>query len=157
MPNLFTPRARLSTREAGAGGIGAALERWTPELLSVLRIVAAFLFIAHGTQKLFLIPAGRMTTAVPLWSQAGAAGVIETVGGALLLLGLFTRPVAFVLCGEMAFAYFISHASRAFWPIANGGELAVLYCFLFLFLAAAGGGPWSLDAMRRRSGAPLVS
>jgi putative oxidoreductase len=151
-PNLLAPRARVPAPAIERGRLlGPALAAWTPELLSVLRIVAAFLFIAHGTQKLFLFPAGQLSSAaVPLWSQAGAAGVIEVVGGALLLVGLFTQPVAFVLSGEMAFAYFLKHAPKDFWPVMNGGELAALYCFLFLFLAAAGGGPWSLDAIRRR-------
>ena len=89
-------------------------------------------------------------TPTMLWSLGGVAGLIELVGGALLLLGLFTRPVAFLLSGLMAFAYFIAHAPRDFWPIVNGGELAALYCFLFLYLAAAGGGPWSFDRWLRR-------
>jgi putative oxidoreductase len=126
-----------------------SLARWAPILLSVLRIVAGFLFIAHGTQKLlgFPAPAGFEVT---LMSRAGIAGLLEIVGGALLILGLFTRPVAFVLAGEMAFAYFLAHAGQNFWPLLNRGELAVLYCFLFLYFAAAGGGPLSLDALRGR-------
>jgi putative oxidoreductase len=124
-----------------------SLARWAPTLLSILRIVAGFLFIAHGTQKLlgFPAPAGFEVT---LMSQAGIAGLLELVGGALLMLGLWTRPVAFVLSGEMAFAYFLAHARQNFWPLLNRGELAVLYCFLFLYFAAAGGGPLSLDALR---------
>ena len=118
------------------------LGRLSPYLLSVLRIVAAFTFIAHGTQKLFAFPLGPRAA---LASQLGAAGIIETVGGALLLLGLFTRPVAFVLAGEMAYAYFTAHAPRGTWPIQNGGELAVLYCFVWLYFAAAGPGPISVD------------
>jgi putative oxidoreductase len=125
--------------------------RWAPRLLSILRIVAACLFIAHGTQKLFAWPIGEPRDPAPLLSVMGVAGVLETFGGLLLLLGLFTRPVAFVLAGEMAVAYFMAHAQQGFWPILNQGELAALYCFLFLYLAAAGGGPWSLDA--RRAGA----
>lgn len=120
------------------------LSAWSPRLLSVLRIVAAFLFIAHGTQKLFGFPVAR-SSPLDLWSLIGVAGVLETVGGALLLVGLFTRPVAFVMSGLMAFAYFIAHAPQGFWPIVNRGELAALYAFVFLYLAAAGGGPWSLD------------
>jgi putative oxidoreductase len=125
---------------------------WGARLLSILRIVAAFLFIAHGTQKLFGWPASEPRQTVDLISMIGLAGVLETFGGLLLLLGLFTRPVAFVLAGEMAVAYFVAHAPQGFWPLLNRGEVAVLYCFLFLYLATAGGGPWSLDAVRARSG-----
>jgi len=124
--------------------------RWAPKLLSVLRILTAFLFIAHGTAKFFAYPMS-LGFEVKLFSLIGLAGALEIVGGSLLLLGLFTRPVAFVLSGEMAFAYFMAHAQQGFWPLANKGELAVLYCFVFLYLAAAGGGPWSLDRMWRRT------
>lgn len=121
---------------------------WTPRLLSVLRIIVAFLFIAHGTQKLFgFPPAGRPP--VELASIFGIAGVLETFGGMLLLLGLFTRPVAFLLAGEMAFAYFLFHAKMGFWPIINHGEIVVLFCFTWLYFSAAGPGPWSLDAWLR--------
>jgi putative oxidoreductase len=126
---------------------GTLLAKWKMPLVSVLRIVAGFLFIAHGTQKLFGIPVAPPGGTVPLQSLLGAAGMIELVGGGLLLLGLLTRPAAFLLSGEMAVAYFMQHAPRGFWPIANQGELAVLYCFLFLFFVAAGPGPWSLDAL----------
>jgi putative oxidoreductase len=129
---------------------GPIPERWTGYLRSLLRIVAAFLFMAHGTQKLFAWPIDEPRDPAALLSLMGLAGVLETFGGALLLLGLFTRPVAFLLAGEMAVAYFMSHAPNGFWPILNRGELAVLYCFLFLYLAAAGGGPWSIDAARSR-------
>ncbi len=130
------------------------LVTWSPRLLSILRIMSAFLFVEHGTQKWLNFPAPRATP-MELWSLGGIAGVLELVGGALLLLGLFTRPVAFVLSGLMAFAYFIAHAPQGFWPLLNRGELAVLYCFVFLYFAAAGGGPWSLDeAWRRRRDAP---
>jgi putative oxidoreductase len=121
---------------------------WAPYLRSVLRIVAAFLFIAHGTQKLFAYPVTEPRSPVPLASLLGVAGVLELVGGALLLLGLFTRPVAFLLSGEMAVAYFMAHAPRGFWPLLNGGEAAVLFCFVWLYLAAAGAGPLSLDGRR---------
>ena len=124
------------------------IARWTPRLLSVLRIITAFLFTLHGTQKWLAFPVPRPNPTV-LWSQGGIAGVFELVGGFLLLLGLFTRPVAFVLSGLMAFAYFLAHAPVDFWPIVNGGELAALYCFVFLDLAAAGGGPWSLNRWLR--------
>jgi putative oxidoreductase len=126
--------------------------RWAPYLLSVLRIVVAFLYIAHGTQKLFGFPMGEPPRPpVPLMSLLGAASVIETFGGLLMLLGLFTQPVAFILAGEMAFAYFISHAPRGFWPLLNRGEPPVFFCFTWLYFAAAGAGPWSLDALRGRS------
>jgi putative oxidoreductase len=125
--------------------------RWAPYLLSVLRIVAAFLFIAHGTHKLIGFPSLEPRPGVALLSLLGLAAVIETFGGLLMLLGLFTRTVAFVLAGEMAAAYFISHVPRGFWPLLNRGEPAVLFCFTWLYFAAAGAGPWSLDALRRRS------
>lgn len=123
---------------------------WAPRLLSVLRIVAAFVFITHGTQKLFGVPVLEPKRTVELFSLFGFAGVLETVGGLLLLLGLFTRPVAFLLSGEMAVAYFMAHFPRSFWPILNNGEHTVLFCFLFLYLAAAGGGEWALDRARAR-------
>ena len=127
----------------------SVIANWTPRLLSILRIVAAFLFVAHGTEKWLAFPVPRESPTV-LWSLSGVAGLFELVGGFLLLVGLFTRPVAFVLSGLMASAYFIAHAPDAFWPIVNRGELAVLYCFVFLYLAAAGGGPWSVDRWLRR-------
>lgn len=123
--------------------------RLAPALQSVLRIVAAFVFIAHGTQKLFGFPTG---TPVPFMSLFGAAGLLETIGGTLMLLGLFSRPVAFILAGEMAVAYFRSHYPRGPWPIVNQGELAVLYCFIWLYISAAGPGPISLDALLGRRG-----
>jgi putative oxidoreductase len=125
---------------------------WAPELLSVLRIIAAFLFIQVGTAKLFAFPAAVMPGGgtAPAWSLAWVAGVLETFGGALLLIGLWTRPVAFILSGEMAFAYFIGHAPRGPWPVLNEGSGAILFCFVFLYLSAAGPGPWSVDAPLRR-------
>ena len=128
---------------------------WAPQLLSILRIIAGFLFIQFGTGKLFAMPGPLIPEGgtVPVASLAGVAGVIESVGGVLLLLGLFTRPVAFIVSGEMAIAYFLGHAPSGFWPVLNGGHPAVLFCFIWLYLSAAGGGPWSLDALlRRRSG-----
>ncbi len=120
------------------------INTWTPRLLSILRIVSGFLFVEHGTQKWLEFPVPRPNPTV-LWSPSGVAGVLELVGGFLLMFGLFTRPVAFVLSGLMAVAYFMAHAPADFWPIVNRGELAVLYCFVFLYLFAAGGGPWSVD------------
>ena len=124
---------------------------WTPRALGALRIVAGYLFIAHGTTKLFQAPYIEMFANVPLLSLAGAAGMIEVVTGALLVLGLFTRPAAFLASGLMAFAYFIAHASQgnALLPILNGGELAALYSFLFLAISVVGGGAWSLDNVLR--------
>jgi putative oxidoreductase len=124
---------------------------WAGRLLSLLRIVSGFLFMAHGTQKLFGWPTDEPEATAPLLSLMGVAGLLEVFGGLLLMLGLFTRPVAFVLAGEMAVAYFMAHAPRGFWPILNRGEVAVLFCFVFLYLAAAGAGPWSLDERRARS------
>jgi len=128
-----------------------------PYLLSVLRIVVAFLVVAHGTQKFFGFPAAEARGGVPLASMLGLASMIEMIGGTLMFLGLFTRPVAFILAGEMATAYFMSHVPRGFWPLVNRGEPAVLFCFTWLYFAAAGAGPWSLDALRRRSTGGLGS
>ncbi|MGD0659927.1 MAG: DoxX family protein [Syntrophorhabdales bacterium] len=127
------------------------LDRWAPRFLSVLRIVAALLYMQHGAQKLFGFLAHPPATAVPPFSFMGLAGILEFFGGLLVLLGgLFTRPVAFILSGQMAVAYFMVHAPKGFWPIGNGGDLAVLWCFTFLYLAAAGGGAWSLDRVLKR-------
>src|SRR5215467_14086446 len=123
---------------------------WSPYLLSVLRIVAALLFFEHGTQKLFGYPPGQPYTGFQL-SMLGVAGILEVIGGLLILVGLFTRPTAFILCGEMAVAYFRAHLPRSVFPINNFGEITVTLCFVFLYLSAAGAGPWSLDhAMRSR-------
>lgn len=124
----------------------AFLDRFSPQLLSILRIVSALIFMAHGTAKLLGFPPTEMFAAAPEpMTMMWFAGVLELVGGALLALGLFTRPVAFVLSGEMAVAYWMVHAPQAFYPIQNQGDAAILYCFVFLYIAAAGGGPWSLD------------
>jgi putative oxidoreductase len=122
---------------------------WAPYLQSVLRIVAAFLFLTHGTQKLFGVPAAEPRQPVELLSLMGLAGILETVGGLFLLLGLFTGPVALLLAVEMAAAYVMAHAPRSTWPLLNGGELPILYAVAWLYLSAAGAGPWSLDALRR--------
>lgn len=127
----------------------AFLARWSPQLLGVFRIMTAFLFMQHGGQKLFGYPTASQNPP-ELFSLLGFAGILEFFGGLCILLGLFTRPVAFVLSGQMAVAYFMAHAPNGFWPLANRGELAVLYCFAFLYLAAAGGGAWSLDNLLRR-------
>jgi putative oxidoreductase len=122
------------------------LAGWTPRLLSVLRIIVGFLIMPHGAQKLFgFLATSPMMGPHPLGSLMGVAGVLEFFGGLLFLIGLFTRPVAFILSGFAAVAYFMAHAPRGFWPLQNQGELAVIYCFVFLFFAAAGGGAWSVD------------
>ena len=123
---------------------------WAPRFLSVLRIVTALLLLQHPSAKFLGFPHVAAFDNLQPLSLIWTAGVIEAVGGILLLLGLFTRPAAFVLSGELAFAYFIGHAPRGFYPLLNGGEPAVLFCFIFLYLAVAGGGVWSLDALRRR-------
>lgn len=123
---------------------------WTPYLLSILRIVAALLFMQSGTAKLFAFPAAILPDGgtAPIVSLIGLAGILEAVGGLFLLVGLFTRPVAFLLSGEMAVAYFKAHAPQGFWPLLNHGQSAVFFAFLWLYLSAAGPGPWSIDAMR---------
>ena len=123
---------------------------WRPQVLSLLRIASALLFMQHGTMKLLDYPPTGDYDDLALFSIVGVAGVLELFGSALLLVGLFTRPVAFILSGMMAVAYFAAHAARSFFPIINDGELAALYCFVFFYLAFAGGGAWSLDALRRR-------
>lgn len=123
---------------------------WAPYVLSILRIIAAFLFVQYGSTKLFAFPAAVMPGGgtASITSLAGVAGALELVGGALLLVGLFTRPVAFLLSGQMAVAYFIGHAGKGFWPVLNGGAPAVFFSFLWLYVSAAGAGPWSIDALR---------
>lgn len=131
---------------------------WTksqPHLLSILRIVVGFLFMQHGGMKLLGFPGGdhfELISAAKLFTiTPGLAGVLELGGGFLILIGLFTRPVAFILSGEMAFAYFMAHFPHShFFPLLNGGGMAVAFCFVFLYLSAAGGGPWSVDAARGR-------
>jgi putative oxidoreductase len=128
------------------------LEPWTPKALSILRIVTGLLFLEHGTQKLLGFPPSEHAFP-PLFSLMGIQGILELVGGFLILIGLFTRPVAFILAGDMAVAYFMAHAPKGFFPTLNGGQLAILFCFVFLYLVFAGGGKWSVDAQiaRRRS------
>ncbi len=131
----------------------AFFETWRPRALAVLRIITAYLFIPHGTAKLFGAPHQAMFDGLQLMSLMGLAGILEVGGGVLLLVGLFTRPVAFVLCGFMAVAYFMAHASQGnvLLPMLNQGELAVLYCFVFLYFVFAGAGVWSVDAARQRA------
>ena len=131
---------------------------WAPQLLSVLRIVTALLFMQHGSAKLFHVPHQQMFDQVQLLSLLGVQGVLEFFGGLLLAVGLFSRPVAFILSGNMAVAYFMAHFPSGWLPIVNGGDLAVLFSFVFLYLCAAGPGPWSLDAqLARKRRAPLSS
>lgn len=139
------------------------VSKWSssgPQFQSVLRIVAAFIFMQSGTMKLFAFPIGMPPNGgtAQLMSQVGLGGVLEVFGGLLLLVGLFTRPVAFVLAGEMAVAYFQFHFPQNFWPVINGGVSAALYCFVWLFFSAAGPGPWSVDAWlkSRKELAPRV-
>lgn len=132
------------------------MARFQDATLALLRVMAGLFFMQHGVQKLFGGLGGwrgEPGATAPLMSQAGLAGVLEVFGGLLIVLGLFTRPVAFLLSGMMAVAYFQAHAPRAFWPILNGGELAALFCFVFLYFSARGAGPYSIDGMleRRRS------
>ena len=121
--------------------------RWAPRLLSILRIVTALIFMAHGTQKLLGFPPSPMQP--PVGSLLWFGGVLEMVGGFLVLIGLFTRPVAFLLAGEMAVAYWMFHAPNSPFPAINQGDAAILYCFVFLYISAAGPGPWGADAARR--------
>jgi len=124
---------------------------WAPRVLSILRIVAALLFFEHGSAKLFGFPPSNFSPEV--MSLPWIAGLLEVVGGALLVVGLFTRTVAFILSGQMAVAYWLFHHSlEKFYPVVNGGDAAILFCFVFLYIAFAGGGPWSLDALMRRKG-----
>jgi putative oxidoreductase len=125
-----------------------------PILLSVLRIVAALLFLEHGAQKLLGFPPGSTMEMPPTFTLLWFAGLIELAGGALIALGLFTRSAAFICAGEMAFAYFMGHAPRGLFPANNMGDAAILYCFVFLYISAAGPGPWSVDAVRNRGWVP---
>lgn len=126
------------------------LDSWRPRVLSILRIVTAFLFMQHGGQKILSFPA-EARAPFELMSLSGVAGVLELFGGFLLLIGLFTRPVAFLLSGLMAFAYFLVHAPQGFWPLNNHGELAALFSFVFLYIFTAGGGSWSIDNLLKRN------
>jgi putative oxidoreductase len=124
------------------------LSAWAPQMLSVLRIMSGLIFLAHGSQKLLGFPPSAQP--INLSSLPGIAGYFELIGGALVAIGLLTRPAAFICSGVMAVAYFYVHAPRNFFPILNGGDTAILYCFVFLYICFAGAGPWSVDAMMRR-------
>ena len=124
---------------------------WAPRALSVLRIITGLMIIEHGMAKLLGWPVVAAFAQLKLVSLLGLAGTLELVGGALLILGLFTQPVAFILSGEMAVAYFMVHAPRGFFPLVNGGSLAIIYCFACLYLSTAGGGPWSVDATMKKA------
>lgn len=129
-----------------------SLSRYSPHALAALRIITALLFIEHGTMKLFGFPAGEQPMDVSLFSLMGLAGVLEVVGGLLVLVGLFTRAAAFVLSGQMAVAYFMAHAPNSFYPVLNNGDAAILFCFVFLYLVFAGPGAWSVDGARSVGG-----
>ena len=130
----------------------AFFDTWTPRALGLMRIVVGYLYVSHGTAKLLGFPHQAMFDNLQVFSLIGVAGILELVGGALVLVGFCTRPAAFILSGEMAVAYFMAHGSKGhiLVPQLNGGELAVVYCFVFLFLAAAGAGAWSVDGMMRK-------
>lgn len=134
----------------------SSLEKvWAPRFLSLLRVIAAALMMQHGAQKLFGVLGAKPGGPPPLFSMMGLAGVIEFFVAGLLLIGLFTRPAAFLLSGTMAVAYFTAHAPQGFWPVENRGELAVIYCFVHFYLFAAGGGPFSVDALLDRKRAAV--
>ena len=126
------------------------LRPWSAQLLSILRIVTGLLLLEHGTAKYLSFPVHPQMSTVTIGSMSGVAGVLELIGGALLVIGLFTRPAAFILSGMTAVAYFYAHFPRGFFPVLNGGELAILFCFTLLYIASAGGGPWSADVMWRK-------
>jgi putative oxidoreductase len=134
-------------------GVEGVASSWAPRVLSVLRIVSGLVFWQHGVQKILRFPVERAGPEV--MSLTWFAGMIELILAPLLIVGLFTRPVALILAGEMAFAYWLGHGSRGFFPSVNGGNLAIMYCFVFLYLAFAGAGPWSVDAATRRRGHTL--
>ena len=139
-------------RDFNLGGItmNETLAAWAPRALSVLRIVAGLLIIQHGMAKIIGFPVFPAYASVQPFSLIGAAGFIELIGGALLIVGWQTRLVAFIISGEMAFAYFMAHAPKSFFPLINGGTLAIMFCFTCLFLSTAGPGPWSVDAAMKR-------
>jgi putative oxidoreductase len=137
-------------KNRGEAFMNQTLAAWAPRALSVLRIITGLMIIEHGMGKIIGFPAFPAYANVQPMSLIGAAGFIELICGALLIIGLLTQPAAFILAGEMAFAYFIAHAPKGFYPLLNGGTLAIMYCFTCLYLAAAGAGPWSVDAAMKR-------
>jgi putative oxidoreductase len=142
----------VSPRAASIGGFMTdTMTAWAPRALSVLRIVTGLMIIEHGMGKLLGWPMVPAYSGIKLFSLLGTAGMIELVGGALLILGLFTQPVAFIVSGEMAVAYFMVHEPRSFFPLINGGSLAIIYCFACLYLSTAGAGPWSVDAAIKKA------
>ena len=126
------------------------LNAWAPRIRSLVRIVVGVLYFLHGTQKIFQVPFNQYTQGIEPWTLNWFAGMLETIGSPLIIFGLLTRPVAFLLSGEMAIAYFLRYASRGLFPVTNGGEIPVLYCFVFFYFAFAGAGEWSLDALLAR-------
>lgn len=146
-----TAGARVSpTPPRAEARTASKLAAWSPHMLAILRIIIGLLFVEHGLVKLWDFPVASPAIPHPLPPLLIAAAIIEVAGGALLALGLFTRIAAFVCSGEMAVAYFMAHAPRGFWPVANQGELAIVYCFLFLYLVFAGGGAWGLDGLLKK-------
>lgn len=143
-------QASASPTQSSARSLARSLDRLAPYVLSILRIMAALLFLEHGLSKLFGFPSPM--TPPPFLTMEWFAAIIEFAGGILVTLGLFTRAAAFIMSGQMAVGYFIFHAPQGFYPYLNHGELAVMYCFVFLYLVFAGAGPWSLDALWRRNG-----
>jgi putative oxidoreductase len=151
--NRFTLfRIMLWRQHSGDTFMTETMAAWAPRALSVLRIFTGLMIIEHGMAKLLGWPVVEAFAQLRLFSLLGLAGIIELVGGALLILGLFTQPAAFIVSGEMAVAYFMVHAPQNFLPLINGGNLVIMYCFSCLYLACAGGGPWSLDALIGKKG-----
>jgi putative oxidoreductase len=145
--DLATIFSRMMAQQGRYFMTTASLDEWRPRILSILRIVAAVLFFEHGAQKILGFPAGHSPE---MFSLPWVAGILELVGGALLILGLFTRPVAFLLSGEMAVGYWMVHAPKSIFPVLNGGDAAILFCFVFLYFVFAGPGPWSVDSCVRQ-------
>lgn len=153
----FLPR-RWRCRLIATGGLNVnfdtAAAKYRPAILSLLRIISGLMLFQYGVAKILKIPAESPFAKVQVMSLVGAAGLIELILGALFIVGLFTRPIAFILCGEMAFAYFIAHFPKSFFPVVNNGTASIVFCFLFLYFVFAGPGPVSLDAALRKKGGP---
>jgi putative oxidoreductase len=148
---MMPPATRKSGETFMMETIAATMAAWAPRALSVLRIITGLMIIEHGMAKLLGWPVVPAFAQLKLFSLLGLAGTIELVGGALLILGLFTQPAAFIVSGEMAVAYFMVHEPRSFFPLINGGSLAIIYCFACLYLSTAGAGPWSVDATMKQA------